>query len=196
MAKFSGEDGKCLHGATATITNATHDTGVVTVTTSAAHGFVATDRVAIASIVGMTDLNATFVLIAAPTTTTFTVTLTTEQSYSSGGTARKIVPITEFTVTESSGSCNVTDSGSAGVVERIPNGYLAAEGTFVGLLLDGVKGPVRGTTIALRLELDSSNYYTVTGVVDSVGTALVVAEESAIVQSYTFKGVGALSETL
>jgi hypothetical protein len=62
------------------------DTGVVTVTTDQDHGFVVGDTVTITGVTGMTDLNTSHA-ITAVTRNTFGVTLTTSQTYSSGGVA-------------------------------------------------------------------------------------------------------------
>jgi hypothetical protein len=57
--------------ASRTITTVARTTNVVTITTSAAHGYSVGDSVTVAA-VGNTDVNGTFIIIAAPTTTTFT----------------------------------------------------------------------------------------------------------------------------
>lgn len=63
--------------ATRTISNAALTSNVVTITTSAAHGFVAGDEVTISGGTGAAaTLNGTYVVATAPTTTTFTFPLT------------------------------------------------------------------------------------------------------------------------
>jgi head-tail adaptor len=71
-------------GTAATVSNAT-GTSTITVTTSAAHGFSANDRIRISSVVGMTNINNVYTILTVPLTTTFTITQTTSQTYTSGG---------------------------------------------------------------------------------------------------------------
>lgn len=67
-------------------------TNVVTVTTTAAHGFVAGNQVTIA---GVTDasFNGTFIVASVPTTTSFTYAQTAGNATSGGGTATPTWPI-------------------------------------------------------------------------------------------------------
>lgn len=81
-------------GGTVNISNAVHAAGVVTITTSIVHGMDAAldNAVYIDSIVGMTDLNGKIWTVQSiPSTTTYTVALTTAQSYTSGGTSAELV---------------------------------------------------------------------------------------------------------
>ena len=59
--------------ASRTITTVARTTNVVTITTSAAHGYSAGDSVTVAAVTN-TDVNGTFIISAVPTTTTFTYT--------------------------------------------------------------------------------------------------------------------------
>lgn len=68
-----------------TITGATHSAGVVTVTVSANHLLRTGETVDHASVGGMTDLNGRFV-VTRLSPTTYSVNLTTSQTYTSGGT--------------------------------------------------------------------------------------------------------------
>jgi hypothetical protein len=68
------------------VSGATHSSGVVTVTVTADHLLRVGEYVTIASVVGMTDLNAQWKVNTVPSSTTFTVLLTTAQTYTSGGT--------------------------------------------------------------------------------------------------------------
>ena len=67
------------------ITGAVYSAGIVTVTHTAAAGIGVGDTVIIKDVVGMTDLNDELEVQTAPLTTVFTVSLTTAQSYTSGG---------------------------------------------------------------------------------------------------------------
>lgn len=71
---------------TGTITNAVHSGGVVTITCSANHLLRTGEYVDIASVVGMTSLNATNWKVTRLSATTFSVILTPVFIYSSGGT--------------------------------------------------------------------------------------------------------------
>lgn len=63
------------HGAlTSPVTNVAIATGTATLTTSTTHGFEAGDRVTIAGVSTITELNGTYTIVSAPTATTFTVT--------------------------------------------------------------------------------------------------------------------------
>lgn len=70
---------------TAAISAATHSGGVVTATTASTKYLRAREEVTIADVVGMTDLNSTFPILAIVDATHFTVALTTAQTYTSGG---------------------------------------------------------------------------------------------------------------
>lgn len=67
-----------------TVTNAVHSAGVVTVTVSANHLLRTGEYVTISGVVGMTDLNAEW-KVTRLSATTFSVVLTTAQTYTSGG---------------------------------------------------------------------------------------------------------------
>ena len=77
---------------TGSISGATHSGGLVTVTTSAAHWLRKGHSITIASVTGMTDLNGDWTVYDAPSSTTFRVSLTTAQSYSSGGSWAREAP--------------------------------------------------------------------------------------------------------
>ncbi len=67
------------------ITNATHSGGIVTVTTTGMSDMDAGDYVIIENVQGMTDLNDQLLVTEVQDPTLFKVSLTTAQSYSSGG---------------------------------------------------------------------------------------------------------------
>lgn len=192
--KKSGSSGKCRFGATATITDANHSGGTVTVDATA-HGFAVGDRVEITGVVGMTDLNAIHV-VTGVNTNDFDVTLTTAQSYTSGGSARRILAITEWSLEVSGGVIDVTDSSSSTWREKIPNGLKEVRGTMTGFLLDGVISPTKGETIALKLDADGDNYWAIDAIISNEGVSLDVPGDSAVVRTHTFEGTGTLTETV
>lgn len=74
------------YGSFKVISNAVHSAGVVTITTDTAHGFSVNDWAFFYAVVGMTDLNNRYFEVqSVPTSTTFTINLTTAQTYTSGG---------------------------------------------------------------------------------------------------------------
>ncbi len=87
---LSGMDTAPLN--TGSISGATHSAGVVTVTTTADHWLKKGHRIDIASVAGMTDLNGSWTVASAPSATTFTIALTTAQTYTSGGTWTRDAP--------------------------------------------------------------------------------------------------------
>ena len=74
----------------ASITGATYAAGVVTVTMSGNTFLRANDKITIASVVGMTDLNGVWSVLGTPAPNQFTVALTTAQTYTSGGTWTRV----------------------------------------------------------------------------------------------------------
>jgi len=76
---------------TATISGATHASGVVTITASSKHLRVGEELVH-SGIGGMTDLNGHFVIYDIPDTTHYKVLLTTAQTYTSGGEWARVAP--------------------------------------------------------------------------------------------------------
>ena len=93
MADISGSNSIIRIGTAVNISTASHLAGTVTVDTSIAHGLTTGDRVEITGVVGITDLNGYF-SVDVTDTDTFTVSLTTAQTYTSGGSIQSIIPIT------------------------------------------------------------------------------------------------------
>ena len=192
MAKISGENGDCLYGASATIDGATHDTGIVTVSTTSAHGYSVGDLVDITGVVGMTDLNAKYVIDAVDTTTSFDVELTTAQSYTSGGTVRRAHYITSWTVDRVAEVQNITDSGSAGTGEFQGNGHTAWSGTIAGFVEGEINTLTKATELYLRLVLESGEYYYGQAIVAGEVNSLNVAGTEAVRVEYTYQGTDTL----
>lgn len=110
-----------------------------------------------------------------------------------GGTA---FLLTEWTVTETGGVQEVTDSGSAGVIERIPNGYLDWSFTAKGFLIDGTATPtVGGAAAACVFTAKTGTTYTGNAIITSKAIALAVATEEAVTVDITGVGAGALAES-
>ena len=77
---------------TGSISGATHSAGTVTVTTTAAHWLKPGHTIGITGVTGMTDLNTNHRVVTVPSSTTFTVALTTAQAYSANGTWKRKAP--------------------------------------------------------------------------------------------------------
>jgi hypothetical protein len=86
----SGEDGVF------SITAATHSSGVVTITFSIPHSFAVGKRILISSVVGMTDINASFRVQSIPQEDQVTISKTTAQTYTSGGSATQVETLNPF----------------------------------------------------------------------------------------------------
>lgn len=76
----------------AAISGATHASGVVTVTTASTKYLRTGEEVTISSVAGMTDLNGTHTITEVTDATHFKVTLSTAQTYTSGGTWTRVAP--------------------------------------------------------------------------------------------------------
>jgi hypothetical protein len=74
---------------TGSVTAATHSAGTVTITIGP-HFNRAGDAVSITGVVGMTDLNGTWTIASVPSSTQIAITLTTAQTYTSGGTWARV----------------------------------------------------------------------------------------------------------
>lgn len=72
---------------TASVTQIVDAANTATVTTASAHGLAINNRVAIAGVTGDTDLNATYLILTVPSSTTFTVTSAnvTDATYATAG---------------------------------------------------------------------------------------------------------------
>ncbi|OGU58308.1 MAG: hypothetical protein A2V66_03715 [Ignavibacteria bacterium RBG_13_36_8] len=194
MAKISGKDGKVLHGSEITITGAVHDTGVVTVT-AAANGLSVGDRILIGDVVGMTDLNTHFVVATVPGVDSFTVALTTAQTYTSGGTARRSAKITNWNIKKTLGLKETSDSGSVSGKDFLPDGLYEIDGAIEGLIEGGINNIQFGAVIGLVLHEDDDVTWSGNGIINEEGEALQVSGGDPVKFSNTFKGTGAWLRT-
>lgn len=195
MAEYAGKDGFLFLAAAVNISDANYDTGVVTIDTATAHGLTAGQLVRIASVVGMTDLNTDHIVTSVTDSDTFTVSLTTAQSYTSGGTSRRIFYITDWNASIESESKDVSDSSSGTDSDFIPGGFSVASGGFSGFVKDGSDGPEAGVTYAGQLSYNSADYWAGSFIVGNMTQNLQVKGGEAVKKSYTFQGTGAWSET-
>ena len=195
MAEFAGKDGFLYLAAAVNISDANYSTGVVTVDTAAAHGLTAGCLVQIASVVGMTDLNTVHIVLGVTDADTFTVTLTTAQSYTSGGTSRHCYYITDWGATIEAETLDVTDSSSGTDSEFIPAGFTTASGSLSGFVKDGSDCPVTGTTYVGQLNYDSTNYWAGSFILTNMTASLQVKGGEAVKKTFSFQGTGAWAET-
>jgi hypothetical protein len=194
MANITGVDGAVYIGSAKTITGATHAAGVVTVT-STAHGFSAGAMVLHASVVGMTDLNGHFV-VQSVTTNTYTVTLTTAQTYTSGGTAQEVIECTRWEKSPQDTIVDTTDSSNSGWRQKQAKVLKKTNGTIAGYIYEGNDPQdLVGTSIALKLYRDTTNYWSGTAVIGNVAEVVPIEGEEFVQATYEWEGSGAWSLT-
>ena len=190
--KLKGNEGVILYGTTFNITGASHVAGTVTVTATG-HTFLAKDRILIEDVIGMTDLNAHHSIVAVATNT-FDVALTTEQSYTSGGTARRLVEVRGWIINIDTVLIEVTDSGDDGwkkYLSKYENWY----GIFRGLLRTSTLYPALMTEVSLKLIADSSNNWEGQALLDFENERVPIFEEDAVLFEFGFKGTSTLTPT-
>ena len=140
VADLNGNQWGVVQGLTAicaskTITNAVHDAGVVTITATA-HGYTSNQQVLITGVVGMTDLNDKIHTVTVTDENTFTVPLTTAQTYTSGGSATRG---TFYLLKESVALKSVT-GGNSGANDHFADAYITAN-------MDAVTVPFKNGSI-------------------------------------------------
>ena len=105
------------------------------------------------------------------------------------------IKITRWNRTKTIATKNVSDSGSSGGMEKIPDGLYDIAGSFDGFLKAGVAKPTVGAVIALELVTDSNIKYAGNGIITSEDTGLQVSGGEAVAVSYSFEGTGAWTDT-
>lgn len=194
VVKLSGSSGRVKIGSSASVTGATITSGncVVTSGLSVSVG----DIVLISGVVGMTDLNNSGKghLVTAVGSGTFTVVLTSSQTYTSGGTAQRIIPITQWDLKQGSETADVTDSESGNWKENMVTGHKSWSGTYSGFLPNKSSELPLGVSLAVQLDVDANNSWSGTAVFNeaSIGTKVVGAD--AVTVSGSFTGTGALTK--
>jgi hypothetical protein len=186
--KINGTDGEVLFGSAVNITGAS---GTTTITvTASGHGLSAGDRIKIANVGGMTDLNGIHTVATASTTFTVVLSTATSQTYTTGGTVQKYMDMTKWDVEQTCGTQDVTDSGSSGWREKIPNGFADLKGSFEGFIVTGANFPTKGSSLTIRLNADSDTYWSGTGFITREGDSVSVGADNAVVMSLDFEGTG------
>jgi len=155
---INGKYGKILYGAGIAITGAAHAAGVVTIT-AVGHGLSVGQYHDISGVVGMTDINDKFRIISVPTDDTFTISKTTSQTYTSGGTIKKTVPIVDWSWSESSPTKDGTDNMSGDWAEKVQDGWKEGSGSFAIHVRAGVPFPTADDgELLLRLNVNDDIY--------------------------------------
>lgn len=189
--KLSGVNGRVFYDASDAIEGATAGETTVVIDLTG-HIYVVGDYVNIIGVVGMTDLNADFI-ITAVATNTITVTLTTEQEWVSDGTVRKIIRVTLWNVIADAEVLETTDSGDSNKT-FLPSGYVAFTGNFEGFLIQDAVQPVKGSILTFKFEIDSTRYISGSFFLTSESDNLVIVNGEAVKVAYTFQGDSTLSQ--
>lgn len=194
IVKLSGKSGRIKLGTAVAITGAT---GTTTIVVSSTLAPAVGDVVLISGVVGMTDLNngGKGHVVTAIGTGTFTVVLATAtaQTWTSGGTAQKILPITGWDIDLKSDVADVTDSESGEWKERIVAGQKEWSGKYTGFYADQQGTPPLASSLAAEFDIDATNGWSGTAIFDAASIGVKVPGADAVSVSGTFQGSGALA---
>ena len=197
MAKYSGSGSVAYVGSAINISAATHNAGTVTITANT-HLMAAGDYVYIASVVGMTDLNGYWAIQTAADGNTLTVTLTTAQTYTSGGTVQQVIPTTGYTLNFTEPIQDTTDSDNAGWKTRIAKAITDATGTITSLF-DADENPnnLIGESVTLKLYLAGTggSYWSGSAIFGSIEQVVDVPGDTPNTATYNWEANGAWTLT-
>ena len=146
MANLTGISGLVKIGTALDILAATHNAGTVTIQTDGNHGKAAGDRIFIQGVVGMTDLNGYHTVASSVDADEFTITLTTAQTYTSGGTVVRHVPVISWNANGGVEVIPASDSESGSWEENIA-GRKTWDIQFEGYAKEGASIPVEGDSL-------------------------------------------------
>ena len=194
MAKIAGKDGKAVLSANKSILDITYLSGVVTIVITG-HGYTAGQRILIESVTGMTDINGEFTIATAPTADTITINLTTAQSYTSGGTTKKVITITGWTLDLADGEINITDSSSTTWADYMTKGRVTGSGAIEGFVETADNKPALGTAITLILRINTTHYYSGTAYLISDGVVVEVPGAEAVKVTYNYRFTSTITYT-
>ena len=203
MGKLSGKSGRIKLGTSTAITGATSTNGVTKISFAAAHGFVVGQFILVKGVTGMTDLNnggKGFLISAVANTAggtpdySVSVALTTTQTWISGGTVQRIIPITDWSMDGSIEAGDSTDSESGAFKDKIVAGHKEWKGSYSGLDYDGAGLPPWGDVMAAEFDIDGNNYYSGTAIFTGFKTDVKVVGASAVTMNGTFEGTGELTK--
>jgi hypothetical protein len=165
---------------TRTISNVALTSNVVTITTSAAHGYLVNDSVTVTATT-QTTVNGTYTIASVPTTTTFTYAKTASDIPSTSDTG-SVVSSSNIKMANASGTLAVANGGT-GASTLKANNLLVGNGTSAPSVIPA------GTTGNV---LTSSGTSTVTAGSFAVGTEYTIAT----VGTTDFTAIGAASSTV
>ena len=197
MQKLSGKSGRIKIGTAKNITGAA---GTTTITiTCVAHGLSAGMYVLIADVGGMTDANNNgkgWVVKTAPTADTFTIVpaVATSQTYISGGTAQRIIPITEYNLNINGEVGDAVDSESGEWKERLVGKFKDWDFDYSGIDHDDSAMPPINEECSVQLDIDSSNYYSGSAIFDNAKIGVKIEGAQAVTVSGTAKGNSTLTK--
>ena len=103
--------------------------------------------------------------------------------------------ITRWRATFNSDVKNVTDSSCEDWKEKIPAGFVSAEGTIEAFILDGTETLDIGSAITLVLYIDENTYWSGSGYITEKPITVELQGE-AVKVSYRFEGTGTYTETV
>jgi len=195
MQKLSGKSGRIKIGSAITITGAVCTDGVVAVT--AVNTLSVGMFVLISGVVGMTDLNNSGKghLVTVASGSGFSVVLATAQTYTSGGTAKRIIPITEYNLNINGEVGDAVDSESGEWKERLAGKFKDWDFDYNGIDYSGAAMPPVNEELAVELDIDANNYYSGNAIFDNAKIGVKIEGAQNVSISGTAKGNGALTKT-
>lgn len=198
MQKLSGKSGRIKIGEAKAITGAS---GTTTITiTCVGHGLSAGMFVLISSVGGMTDANNNgkgWLVESAPTADTFTIVpaTATSQTYTTGGSARRIIPITEWNIKGNSEVGEANDSETGEWKNRLKGRFKDWDGSYSALYHDGQEMPPLDDELEAEYDVDENNYYSGSAIFNGFDIGVKIEGAQASTISGTFMGNGELTLT-
>lgn len=196
MAVLSGNSGLVYYGNAMNISAATKANPCSLTVTG--HGFSTGERITIAGVGGMTQLNGNSYTITVVDANTFTLNGTDSSAYgiyTSGGTAQRLIEIIDWNASKTAKIANVTDSSSTVWEDHIAAGFQNFTGTISGFLKSSITKPAMGTVFKFTLYESPTVFIQGNGILTSDATALVVDGTTAVKVTWNFQGTSSLSET-
>lgn len=105
------------------------------------------------------------------------------------------IKITNWSLTKSIATKDVSDSGSTSGKDFIVDGLYEWSGSFEAFIEGGTAQPALGSSATLELIADSNVKWSGSAILTSEGDNLQVVEGDALKATYDFQGTGALTKT-
>ena len=193
---YSGINGRVTFYDGDSIEDVTDNGATVTIDLTG-HNFSAGDPVYIYGVVGMTDLNG-YHSIDSVNTNDITITVTTAQSYTSGGVVQHTIPMTSWTLNQTCEIKDYTDSScvssSVAWAKCVSSVIKRFEGSIEGIFGDGTTRPTIGTKILYYFYMNGSDSFYGNSRITGENITQTDLEGDVTKISYTFKGGGELTE--